>query len=201
MRLSTDKVMREKAKLLEAISGQNRGLLSGEIERAAIEEAIAGLEAENPTQRPTQRDDLLDGNWRLLYTTSQDLLNLGQFPLWTLGQIYQCIRTQTGRLYNVAEVSGLPFLEGILSVRAKISPLSEERVSVKFDRRILALQRAIDYRNPEDFANKVEAENIGPAIDIPVNDDQLNWLDTTYLDEDLRVGRGSGGSIFVLTKN
>ncbi|MGL4881863.1 MAG: PAP/fibrillin family protein, partial [Waterburya sp.] len=29
---------------------------------------------------------------------------------------------------------------------------------------------------------------------------QKGWLDITYLDEDMRIGRGNEGNVFVLTK-
>jgi hypothetical protein len=39
------------------------------------------------------------------------------------------------------------------------------------------------------------------AIDINLNSrEQQGWLDITYLDNDLRIGRGNEGSVFVLTK-
>jgi PAP_fibrillin len=39
------------------------------------------------------------------------------------------------------------------------------------------------------------------AIDFNItNRDQKGWLDITYLDDDLRIGRGNQGSVFVLTK-
>ncbi len=84
-----------KAELLEAIAGKNRGLLSTEQDKQAILMAIAQLEDRNPTPRPIEAGDLLDGNWRLLYTTSKGLLNIDQLPLLKLGQIYQCIRVKT----------------------------------------------------------------------------------------------------------
>ncbi|NEP29276.1 PAP/fibrillin family protein, partial [Moorena sp. SIO3I6] len=40
-----------------------------------------------------------------------------------------------------------------------------------------------------------------PAIEFPINRDiQQGWLEITYLDDDLRIGRGNQGSVFVLTK-
>jgi hypothetical protein len=39
------------------------------------------------------------------------------------------------------------------------------------------------------------------ALDFGIeNRDQRGWLDITYLDHDLRIGRGNEGSVFVLTK-
>ena len=55
-----------KSGLLEAIAGKNRGLLATEADRQQILAAIAQLEDRNPTPRPTEALDLLDGNWRLL---------------------------------------------------------------------------------------------------------------------------------------
>lgn len=190
-----------KAKLLEAIAGKNRGLLATESDKEAILAAIAQLEDYNPIPRPLEAPELLEGDWRLLYTTSRGLLGLDQFPLVQLGQIYQCIRVQEGKVYNIAELAGLPFLEGIVSVAARFDVLSERRVQVKFERAIVGLQRFIDYQSPADYIRDIEGGKKFLALDFSLDSrEQQGWLDVTYLDSDLRIGRGNEGSVFVLTK-
>lgn len=189
-----------KAALLEAIAGKNRGLLATEQDKQAILIAIARLEERNPTPRPVEAGSLLEGDWRLLYTTSNGILGIDQLPLFKLGQIYQCIRVATSSVYNIAEVYGLPLLEGLVSVAAKFNPVSERRVQVKFERSILGLQRLIGYQTPADFIAQIEMGKKPAAIDFRINREQVGWLDITYLDEDLRIGRGNEGSVFVLTK-
>ncbi|MBD2432134.1 MULTISPECIES: PAP/fibrillin family protein [Fischerella] len=190
-----------KATLLEAIAGKNRGLLASEQDKQAILVAIANLEDLNPTPRPVEAGDLLDGNWRLLYTTSKALLNLDRFPLYKLGEIYQCIRVNTNSVYNIAEIYGLPLLEGLVSVAAKFEPVSGRRVQVKFERSIVSFQRLIDYKSPDKYIQQIEAGQKLTAIDFSLNsNEQQGWLDITYLDNDLRIGRGNEGSVFVLTK-
>lgn len=190
-----------KATLLEAIAGTNRGLLATDTERQAILAAISQLEDRNPTPRPVEAAQLLDGDWRLIYTTSRGILGIDQFPLLNLGQVYQCVRAAEAKIYNIAEVVGLPFFEGIVSVAARFKPVSERRVEVKFERSILGLQRLINYQSPRAFIQQLESGSKLSAIDFSLeNRDQQGWLDITYLDEDLRVGRGNEGSVFVLTK-
>lgn len=190
-----------KADLLEAIAGKNRGIIATERDKQAIQVAIARLEDLNPTPRPVEAQDLLNGNWRLLYTTSNALLNLDRLPLCKLGQIYQCIRVKTNSVYNIAEIYGLPYLEGLVSVSAKFEPVSERRVNVKFERSIIGLQRLIAYDSPENFIQQIEAGKKFSAIDTFLNSNkQQGWLDITYIDNNLRIGRGNEGSVFVLTK-
>ncbi|MGL4618484.1 PAP/fibrillin family protein [Chroococcidiopsis sp.] len=190
-----------KETLLEKIAGKNRGLLSTEVDKQAVLAAIAQLEDRNPTPRPVEASELLNGDWRLLYTTSKGLLNIDQFPLLKLGQIYQCVRVQTQSIYNIAEVYGLPFLEGVISVTAKFTPVSERRVEVKFERSIIGLQRLFNYQSPASFIQEIEAGKKFAALDTKINSNrQQGWVDITYLDSDLRIGRGNEGSIFVLTK-
>jgi len=189
-----------KSELLNAIAGTNRGLSATETQKQAILATIAQLEDRNPTPRPVEAAALLDGDWRLLYTTSRGILGINQFPLINLGQVYQSIRVKEAKLYNIAEVTGIPWAEGIVSVSARFEPVSERRVDVKFERSILGLQRFIGYQSPSAFIQQIEAGQKFAAIDFTINRDQSGWLDITYLDENLRIGRGNEGSVFVLTK-
>jgi hypothetical protein len=193
--------MMGKAALFEALAGKNRGLLATEQDKQAILAAIANLEERNPTPHPVEASSLLEGDWRLLYTTSKELLNLERFPLSKLGQIYQCIRVNTNSVYNIAEIYSLPYLEGIISVAAKFEPVSNRRVNVKFERSIIGLQRLVGYSSPNKFIQQIEGGQKFTAIDFPINSNQRQgWLDITYIDSDLRIGRGNEGSVFVLTK-
>lgn len=191
-----------KATLLETIAGKNRGLMATDADKQAILAAIAQLEDRNPTPKPVEAAALLDGNWRLIYTTSRGILGIDRFPLLNLGQVYQCIRASEAKLYNIAEVAGLPFLEGIVSVAARFTPVSDRRVNVTFERSVLGLQRLINYQSPDHFIRQLEAGGKLAAIDFSIeNREQRGWLDITYLDADLRIGRGNEGSVFVLTKS
>jgi hypothetical protein len=41
-----------------------------------------------------------------------------------------------------------------------------------------------------------------PAVDFAITStNQKGWLETTYLDANLRIGRGNEGSIFILEKS
>ncbi len=193
--------MSKKAELLEAIAGKNRGLLANEIDNVRVLSAIQQLEDTNPTRKPLEAKDLLNGDWRLLYTTSKGILGLDRFPLFKLGQIYQCIRVSEAKVYNIAEIVGLPMLEGLVSVAASFEPVSESRVNVMFERSIIGLQRFLSYTTPAKLIQQIESGKKFLPIDFKIDrQDQKGWLDTTYLDEDMRVGRGNEGNVFVLTK-
>ncbi|MDX2099401.1 MAG: PAP/fibrillin family protein [Leptolyngbyaceae cyanobacterium bins.59] len=189
-----------KGELLEMIAGKNRGVLASETDNLAILAAVARLEDRNPTPRPLESPDL-DGDWRLLYTTSEELLGIDRVPLLKLGQIYQCIRVADRRVFNIAEVTGLPFLEGLVSVAARFEAVSDRRVNVRFERAVFGLQRLVDYQSASQFVEKLALDRRLLAIDFSIqNRDQRGWLEVTYLDADLRIGRGNQGSVFVLTK-
>ncbi len=195
-------VIDQKAKLLGAIAGKNRGLLAQELDRVMILEAIAQLEDQNPTPRPTAATDLLEGNWRLLYTTSRELLGIDRVPLFQLGEIYQCLRTATQAVYNIAEIPGLPWLEGLVCVTAQFEGVSERRLSVKFQRSIIGLQRLLGYQSPSQIIDQLEKGQKFLPIDFKIeNREQEGWIDLTYLDESLRINRGNEGSVFVLAKS
>lgn len=193
--------MLKKSELLEIIAGKNRGLLATASDKQAILSAIAKLEDYNPTPRPVEAAELLNGDWRLLYTTSRELLNLDSFPLVKLGQIYQSIRVKESKVYNIGELYGLPYLEGIVSVAARFEATSERRVQIKFERSIFGLSRLIGYESPVKFINEIESGKKFAAVDFGLDTrEQQGWLDITYLDSDLRIGRGNKDSVFVLTK-
>lgn len=191
-----------KSELLEAIAGKNRGILASSADQQAILAEIVKLEERNPTADPVGAADLLSGDWRLLYTTSLDLLRLDRFPLSQLGAIYQCIRAETQRVYNIAEIrSSVPGLDGIVSVAAAFTPLSPQRVEVRFQRAIVGLQSLLAYQSPATFVQRLEQPKSLWAIDAKIGpSDRQAWLDVTYLDKDLRIGRGNEGSVFVLTR-
>lgn len=190
-----------KANLLDAIAPVNRGLQITENQRKAIFSAVAYLEELNPTPAPTQTPEMLDGNWLLLFTTSQELLGIDRFPLYKLGKIYQCLRVAEGKIFNVAEIKGLPLLSGLVSVCANFTVVSDKRVKVNFERLVAGSQSLIGYQDVNSFINTLRSPKKLLAIDFQIKrEDQKGWLETTYLDQDMRIGRGNEGNLFVLRR-
>ena len=203
-----------KAELLQAIAGKNRGLLSTEKDNVDILTAVEKLEDHNPTTNPLDYPQMLDGDWRLLYTTSKSILNIENLPFVHLGEIYQCVRTEAYKIYNIAEIVGLPFLDGLISVAAKFETVSDKRINVKFNRSIIGLQRLVGYLSPKDLITKIEKGKHFPPFDFNFGEQTLSkffsgwwnsssepsWLEITYLDDDLRIGRGHLGNVFILEK-
>jgi hypothetical protein len=188
-----------KANLLRAIAPVNRGLNMSEDQRKAIFSAVAYLEELNPT--PTQSPELLDGNWLLLFTTSQELLGLDRFPLYKLGNIYQCLRVSESKIFNIAEIKGLPLLGGLVSVCANFTIVNENRVKVNFERLVAGSQTLLGYQDINSFIETLRSPKKLLAIDFQIKrEDQKGWLETTYVDQDLRIGRGNEGNLFVLRK-
>lgn len=213
--------MLSKNDLRNEIASKNRGISATENDRKSIASAIAQVEDLNPTPNPLSRADLLAGDWRLLYTTSAELLGIDKVPLAQLGDIYQCVRPQLNRIYNIAEVTSLPYCEALVSVVASFEPattdsiqalasdsrassVSPRRVDVRFNRAVFGLQRLLGYQSPAQYIEAIEATekfNLLQGIDFPIDAGrQQGWLEITYLDDDLRIGRGNQGSVFVLTK-
>ncbi|MGB3237735.1 MAG: PAP/fibrillin family protein [Geitlerinemataceae cyanobacterium] len=190
-----------KGNLLRELADKNLGINATKTDKQAILALVTQLEERNPHPKPLEVPQLLDGNWRLLYTTSKELLGLNNIPLFQVKDIYQCIRVRDTTIYNIAEISGLPFLEGIVSVAARFEPVGDRRVNVRFDRAISGLQRLISYESPNSFIQQIESGKKFAAIDFQITArEQRGWLDITYLDETMRLGRGNEGSIFVLEK-
>jgi hypothetical protein len=190
-----------KANLINAIAPVNRGLQMSENQRKMIFSAVAYLEELNPTPAPTQSPELLDGNWLLLFTTSQELLGIDRFPLYKLGNIYQCLRVSEGKIFNVAEIKGLPLLNGLVSVCANFTVVSDKQVKVNFERLVAGSQTLIGYQDVNSFIDTLRSPKKLLAIDFQIKrEDQKGWLETTYLDQDLRIGRGNEGNLFVLKR-
>lgn len=190
-----------KAELLAAIAGTNRGVITTEANRSLVLDKVVQLEVQNPTPQPLSEQELLSGVWRLIYTTSPDLLGLARLPVVPAGPIYQCIRGQELKLYNVLELQGIPFLEGVLCVAARLTPVSERRVQVNFERSILGVKGLMNYPSLDVLISRLETQSPVAALSMPLDTDRsAGWLETTYLDEDLRIGRGNNDSLFVLTR-
>ena len=69
---------------------------------------------------------------------------------------------------------------------------------------MVGLQRSLGYQSPAQYIEKLAStKKLGlfQGLDFEINSDrQQGWLEITYLDHDLRIGRGNQGSLFVLTK-
>lgn len=192
----------DKTALLALLAGQNRGLGTSKEFQQQVAQAIAQVEALNPTPDPLAQPDLLAGDWRLVYTTSNSLLNLDRLPGASLGAIYQSIRPQEQQIYNLAELNSWPYLHGLVAVVAKYQPLNQRRVQVSFERSIIGWQGLMDYHGPAPWIDRLHGGPKFPALDLAIKNPRTDsWLEVTYLDRSLRIGRGNQGNVFVLVKD
>ena len=174
-------------------------------EKVKILSAVEQLEDQNPHPQPFKNPQLLQGNWRLLYTSSKSLLGLNNIPLLEVDTVFQSISVNPQKVYNIAEIKGLPFLDSVIIAIAKWEQVDQKRISVKFNRTIIGLKNLLNYQSPQQFITKIQNNQKFYPFDISINKNfntnSNGWLEITYLDQDLRISRGNQGSIFILSKS
>ncbi|KAK9845028.1 hypothetical protein WJX74_009835 [Apatococcus lobatus] len=192
-----------KAEVLRAVANTARGQKATPVQRKDILVLLEALEARNPTKRPAQ-SQLLSGKWSLLFTGPTEesefrktragtlegpflsrLKPLSANAFRTKG-VTQVLDPMAGRAENLAEFSIANAINGSLNILGTVSPPEEasiqaSRVDVEFT--------AFDLK-------------LGPAnITVPLGwIKPKGWIQTTYLDDELRVGRGDKGSIFLAAR-
>ncbi|KAK9830153.1 hypothetical protein WJX72_010026 [[Myrmecia] bisecta] len=164
----TQRAQRKK-QLLEAIQPLARGVQASQEDKARIEALARAAEQANPTPKPLA-SDLINGQWRLVFTTSQSIL--GTSRPWFLrpsGPIYQVIDAVNLKALNRET---WPFFN---QVQARLTAESGSKVKVQFTQfRIFGL------------------------LPVSAPPSARGELDTTYLDEEMRISRGDRGNLFVL---
>ncbi|OEL30120.1 putative plastid-lipid-associated protein 2, chloroplastic [Dichanthelium oligosanthes] len=217
-----------KARLKEALYGTERGLRASSETRADVVELITQLEARNPTPAPTEALTLLNGKWILAYTSFSQLFPLlgsGRLPeLVKVEEISQTIDSENLTVQNCIKFSG-PLATTSVSTNAKFEIRSPKRVQIKIDEGVIGTPQLTDsivlpekfellgqnidlsplkgiFSSIENAASSVAKTISGqPPLKIPFQTNNAeSWLLTTYLDEELRISRGDGSSIFVLFK-
>ncbi|KAJ0250234.1 plastid-lipid-associated protein 1 [Hirschfeldia incana] len=224
---SAEETERLKRMLADSLYGTDRGLNASSETRAEISELITQLESRNPNPAPNEALFLLNGKWILAYTSFVGLFPLLSrriSPLVKVDEISQTIDSDSFTVHNSVRFAG-PLATTSLSTNAKFEIRSPKRVQVKFEQGIIGTPQLTDSLEIPEFV-----EVLGQKIDLnPIRglltsvqdtassvartissqpplkfslpgDSAQSWLLTTYLDKDLRISRGDGGSVFVLIR-
>ena len=183
-----------KETLRELTADINRGIFGLKIDhQAKIHSLVERLEALTPVKKPTADLTAVHGRWRLLYSTIRILgtrrSKLGLREFVKLGDLYQDIDAAEQTAVNTVEfaVAAFNMLRGALTISASYTVASSKRVNVTFDKSELA---------PEQL-QKLFEKNYEMLLGI-FNPD--GWLDITYVDSEMRVGRDDKGNLFLLER-
>lgn len=183
-----------KIQFYDALQGINRGIFGVSSDKKSdIEELVKQLESQNPTLEPTLSLDKVAGSWKLIYSTISILgskrTKLGLRDFITLGDLYQNIDISEGKAVNVIKFNarGLGLLSGELRIEASFKISSKSRVDIFYNSSAIT---------PDQLMNVFQKNyNLLLGIFNPEG-----WLEITYVDENLRIGRDDKGNIFVLER-
>ena len=183
-----------KAALLLALADTERGLRVEKDRVKKIEQLARALEAKNPTRSPL-KSPLMNGRWALQYTTATSVLGKGK-PGFARprGPIHQTVDIFTAQVKNEESFEPLPFLKFTNASVSSLDAQTDSRASVrpkaytfagfKVDAPPASVGRA---------ARDLEMEASGSG--------SLAWMDTTFVDDELRISRSQSGDVFILVRD
>lgn len=183
---------------IEEIAGPDRGIFGMLQEnRDLLEGAIRAAEAQNPTPVPTADNArAAAGTWRLLYTTLTILgsrrvrlaIRSPSKPgLVTLGELLQIVDPSSGCSRSIVHFDIIGRKTGTFTISADYTPVSDTRVEV------VTTASALEPESMEQLLG----DNRQLLVDIF---NPQGYLDITYVDESMRIGRDNKGKVFVLEK-
>lgn len=151
---------------------------------------VEQLEQHNPCREPMHAHALLDGRWRLVYTSkalsARAKTKLGLRSFVSLGELEQLIDVAHNRATTVVHFHA-PRISGELKLVCSFEVASPSRVHVRF----------VEYSlTPDALRDALEKQR-----DVLLHSfSPEGWLETTYLDDSLRIGRDDAGFLHVLER-
>lgn len=129
-----------KVALTDSLYGTERGLKADSDTRAEIEELITQLEGKNPTALPNESAGVLDGTWRVVYTSNSELSLLlalaSRLPLLEVGDLTQTIDSAAMTVENKVELSA-PLSRTALSSSGSLEVRSPKLLQVRLENGVL----------------------------------------------------------------
>ncbi|XP_062148611.1 fibrillin-5, chloroplastic [Alnus glutinosa] len=184
-----------KTELSQAVQGVNRGIFGiPSAKKSEIEGLVKLLESQNPTPDPTVNLDKVGGCWKLVYSSITILgskrTKLGLRDFISLGDFFQTIDVSKGKAVNLIKFSakGLNLLNGQLTIEASFKIASKSRVEITYDKSSIT---------PTQLMN-VFRKNYELLLGIF---NPQGWLEITYVDDEIRIGRDDKGNIFILERS
>ncbi|PXF49420.1 Plastid-lipid-associated protein, chloroplastic [Gracilariopsis chorda] len=190
-----------KLDLFGMASSVNRGLAASPSVREQILALIEQIERENPTPCPTY-SDLLLGEWRLVFTNALDVLSLGLLaPIALVSEVYQNIENSDQNDFSVTNVVNLePAIApvsnsffgrtmGALYVSAAGTRRNDTRIDIVF--------KGVQFKPMSIAGLELPGALSTPSIAIG---SPRGYIETTFLDEDIRILRAPRSNVFVLQR-
>jgi hypothetical protein len=193
-----------KQRLIELAAATDMRFEATKDEEKTIQELAAEVEKLNPTPDPARRADLLDGRWRLLYSSfrltreaSLGRLSFGKLPEVTVRVegIYQEVGTAGGHYNNLVYFTH-GATAGVQATKGRFEPADGTRLSIGF---YAADARPAGAGVPlPAFASELGTSP--DRLEAPLEAPGL-WSDVVYLDDELRLMRGAYRNLYVLVRD
>lgn len=216
-----------KAELLEAISFTNNGKDATPEKQLEVLEKVRSIEIKSPPSPNLLSDpkeaEILDGPWYLHYTSPSDpsLIDAGesdQFPdAWKAQGAEDKITTQQSGYKGSVNAAGIKVDTSNRTPLQTIdvgNMLVTNTIDLDFGRVVVGGP----FRPSDNISNRVVVSfkqcditlnsgfnlNLGflfSILSLFRGTEESGWLETTYVDSTMRIGRGNKGTMFVLTRS
>mmetsp|Transcript_26726 Transcript_26726/g.43675 ORF Transcript_26726/g.43675 Transcript_26726/m.43675 type:complete len:341 (+) Transcript_26726:124-1146(+) len=200
---------------------KDRGLGASPEDRLIVEEAVAELQSYNPYPFPTDNMGLLNGKWRLLWTSDRRILatlRAAKNLKVTGFEIEDIIIKIDGDRLTGDGIALLKLLDGRVKATARVAVKytkdTGKRLSETYDKAVIedvAVIEGFEDLVPATFPlasmltqalRTLESNVFQPdrKLEVPLSNRYARKLLLSYLDQDLLIARSSTGSVDVLQR-
>lgn len=188
-------------RLLKLSSFTLRGQEATDAQAAAVDDIVMALEEMNPTSMPVNSDKI-DGLWFLAYSNAK-LFQSGKFftaaikPVLQLSQVRQRINVNDGTLVTEGDILLFPATSATVTTTTRIIPIGGERLEVTVEKTTVTGGKLLSTLDLGGLSFDVPVEQILSRLR---NMSPETYIDTYYLDDDIRISRSKEGKLYVYTR-
>ena len=203
--------------LLQQISGTGNGKNADIETQARVLSLVRKLETSKQPSQSLLSDpkeaQILDGDWFLQYTAPSDIDSVDADEKWTATSEEAKINTRKAGLQGAVSGGGIP-VDASNNVAKQTFDLENQRVTNEIQTGLGLVVVGGPFRQSDTVPLRAivgfDIAQVGP-VDISFLFDiraklkggsyDSGWVETTYVSDNIRIGRGNKGSLFILTRD